>query len=286
MATKMTPKDAILKQQKTWATGRGQAPSSQGYLPDLASNLFQPLSPAANSAFLQGNGGEIMDQPRRNGRPGRPAKMRALHSSAALAVNVFDYWTTREKAALAKSLGLKWKVMSIGFEARYGTGLPGIPPNLDLELGLADKSVVAVESKFTEWLTPRSKRLKPFKEKSYRNGTSHWAARQLPQCQELAEGLHAARVCYQYLDAEQLLKHALGLATQRGDKFSLLYLYFEFNGTAGAKHGAELSDFARRLDPHLHFRAMSYQQLFEGLKRFAGPDHGEYVGYLGERYFR
>jgi restriction endonuclease-like protein len=278
-------KATIVRQQKAWASRQGFVPDARGYLPELKSNLFSPLSDVALAAFQGGAGQELADGPARGKKPGRPAKMRALHSSSALVVNVFDYWTPRDKAALAKSLGLKWKVTSIGYEAKPMTGLPGIPPNLDLELVLSDGTVVAVESKFTEWLTRKRGDGERFKAKYFANGSLHWAQRKLPGCQKLAEELNSKQCHYEFLDAPQLLKHALGLATQRGDKFSLLYLYFDFSGTPATTHKAELSDFSRRLDPHLRFRAMSYQQLFDGLKRYAGSDHSSYLGYLGDRYF-
>jgi hypothetical protein len=278
-------KAAIVSQQRAWATGQGHVSDGRGYLADLQSNLFAQMSDVARAAFERGAGGELKDVPAKGRRVGRPAKMRALYSSSALVVNVFDYWVARDKALLTKALGLHWKIASIGFEAKHATGLPGIPPNLDLELGLADKSVVAVESKFTEWLTRKRANGTPFKEKYFANGRSHWAACKLPECQKLAGELNSKKSRYEYLDASQLLKHALGLATGGGNKVSLLYLYFDFGGPAGTKHQAELKDFSGRVDRQLGFRALTYQELFGKLKQYAGSDHAAYLAYLGGRYF-
>jgi hypothetical protein len=158
-------------------------------------------------------------------------------------------------------------------------------PNLDLELVLKDGSVVAIESKFTEWLTPQPKNGKAFQSKYFTAGKLHWTARGLPGCQTLAEGLDRGKKSYRYLHAGQLLKHALGLAAHHGDKFSLLYLYFDSTGPEAERHRTELADFSEYLDRHIRFSAMTYQQLFGNLRRLAGPDHEPYLAYLGERYF-
>ena len=281
----VTARSAILRGQRAWATRRGHAPDRRGYLPHVALNLYSSLSEQARSAFERGAGGETTDCPARGGRRGRPAKMRALHSSSALVVNVFDYWTPRDKAILSKSLGLHRKVDTVAFEAQRETGLPGTPPNLDLELVLKDGSVVAIESKFTEWLTPQPKNGKAFQSKYFTAGKLHWTARGLPGCQTLAEGLDRGKKSYRYLHAGQLLKHALGLAAHHGDKFSLLYLYFDTTGAEAERHRAELADFSEHLDRQIRFSAMTYQQLFGNLRRLAGPDHEPYLAYLGERYF-
>jgi hypothetical protein len=279
-------KAAILRDQRAWARRQGHAPDRRGYLADLKLNLFSTLSDAALAAFQASAGGELIDVPKKGRRAARPAKMRALDSSAALAVNVFDYWTPRDKAVLTKALGLHWKIASIGFEAKHPTDLPGIPPNLDLELVLANGLVVGVESEFTEWLARKRANGTPFKGNYFANGRSPWGDLKLPGCQKLVRDLSSKACRYEYLDAAQLLKHALGLAARKGDKFSLLYLYFDFGGTAGTKHQAELKDFAARLDPCIGFRALSYQQLFPALKRYAGSEHGAYLAYLEDRYFR
>lgn len=45
---------------------------------------------------------------------------------------------------------------------------------------------------------------------------------------------------FRYLDAAQLLKHALGLATQLGDGFSLFYIYYDWPGKALNVHRDEV----------------------------------------------
>ena len=83
----------------------------------------------------------------------RPAKMKALHSSSALAVNFFDLWTGRDPDPLKKALNLDKEILDIQFERQYPTGLAGNPPNLDVALDLEGGLTLAIESKFSEWLT-------------------------------------------------------------------------------------------------------------------------------------
>ena len=82
-----------------WATARGLSPAENGYLPTYQDNLFHQLSETALASFARGSGNELVDA------AGRPAKMRALHSSSALAVNVFDYFAPTPDKAL-HALGL------------------------------------------------------------------------------------------------------------------------------------------------------------------------------------
>src|SRR6266436_734830 len=124
----MSSRNAILKLQRAWALTAGRLVDARGYVPTIQENLRQPLSPGTERALTQGSGSELRET--RN----RPAKMRALHSSAALVVNIFDYWTLRDKAPLAAALGLEEQIISIEFEAQFPTHLDGKPPNLDLAI--------------------------------------------------------------------------------------------------------------------------------------------------------
>ena len=74
-------------------------------------------------------------------------KLCAAHSSAALVINTFGRWRTEpESLRIAGVSGFR----NIQFEMTFPTGLGGTPPHLDL---FADgDSIVAVESKCTEWM--------------------------------------------------------------------------------------------------------------------------------------
>jgi hypothetical protein len=214
-----------------------------------------------------------------------PAKMRALHSSAALAVNVFDYWTDRPKEPLWRALSIK-DATDFLFEEEFETGLPGTPPTLDLAVRRPDGASVGVESKFTEWLTRRPKNEEPLKQKYFDGGCRRWEDVGLPRCQELAESLHTAGTRYEYLHAAQLLKHCLGLATQQlKTRVALLYLFYDAPGKESATHHSESRAFGDAIAEDLDFSVLTYQDLFRRLCRERTCDSSEYLDYLAERYF-
>lgn len=275
----MTSRRQLLRQQRSWARARNVAVNDDGYLDGIEANLRQPLSAAALAAFNEGGGSELF------GRGSAPAKMRALHSSAALAVNVFDHWRPQDAAPLLRALGIDEVLASPPrFEAQFPTGLPGTPPNLDVALTLASGTVVGIESKFTEWLTPKRASRPAFKDKYFENGIERWASNGLPRCQALAADLASGAAFFRHLDAAQLLKHALGLAAQHGDRFALYYLYYDVPCPASTVHAEEVGRFDERVGGELGFKAMTYQDLYRKLADAPGVE-AEYVDYLGERYF-
>jgi hypothetical protein len=273
----MSSKTDLLLQQRNWAESHGLAPDARGYLPDVASNLLRPLNAKTESAFEKGSGSELRDT------HSRPAKMKALHSSSALAVNVFDSWVDQDKVSIQKVLQVDSKILSISFEEQFPTGLTGNPPNLDVALQLAGGSVIGIESKFSEWLTPKSASKEPFKPKYFPAGAQLWAERGLPASQELAEQMNSGVTRFRYLDTPQLLKHALGMATQLGDQFSLYYTYLDWPGKEADIHSEEINRFTSIVGAELGFRAFTYQQLYKSLQSEQGVDRG-YLDYLGARY--
>jgi hypothetical protein len=273
----MSSKTELLQHQRNWAESYGLKPDARGYLTDVASNLLRPIDSKTRSAFENGSGSELRDTPT------RPAKMKALHSSSALAVNVFDSWVSRDKSALQTALQLDRDILSVSFEAQFPTGLTGNPPNLDVTLELADGFVIGIESKFSEWLTPKPVSKEPFKSKYFPQGIRLWEEKGLPVCQELAEQMNSGATRFRYLDAAQLLKHALGMATQLGDKFSLYYMYLELPGKESNIHIEEVSQFASCLGAELGFKAITYQQLLSSLQHEQGADL-DYLNYLRKRY--
>jgi hypothetical protein len=273
----MSSKTELLQHQRNWAESYGLKPDARGYLTDVASNLLRPIDSKTRSAFENGSGSELRDSPT------RPAKMKALHSSSALAVNVFDSWVSRDKSALQTALQLDRDILSVSFEAQFPTGLTGNPPNLDVTLELADGFVIGIESKFSEWLTPKPVSKEPFKSKYFPQGIRLWEEKGLPVSQELAEQMNSGATRFRYLDAAQLLKHALGMATQLGDKFSLYYMYLELPGKESNIHIEEVSQFASCLGAELGFKAITYQQLLSSLQHEQGADL-DYLNYLRKRY--
>lgn len=252
-------------------------PDNQGYLDTAEANLFRPMKESATQGLSQGSGSELSGT--KNGR----AKIHAAHSSSALALNVFDYFTDHDRAVLSKALGITTGISSLAFEGQYPTGLGGTPPHLDVVLKLDDGSTIAIESKFTEWMDATAGRSE-FSESYFPEGKSLWTLRALPQSQRLANLIQSGEERFVHLDANQLLKHALGLANQLGQNFELHYLYFDAPGIESEKHSAEVDRFKSYVGDELRFKAISYQQLFQSLSTDSKLDK-QYLDYLSRRYF-
>jgi len=271
----------VLRRQRRWAARAGLVADNRGFLEGVDANLRRPLSAVARADFASGGRSELRP------RGSRPAKMQALHSSAALVANVFDHWSDRDARPLLDALGIAAGLRDerpIRFEAQFPTGLRGNSPNLDVALWLDTGRVVGIESKFTEWLTPKPAGRPAFKDKYFEDDASLWRDRGLPACQWLAVDLQCGAERFRYLDAAQLLKHGLGLATQMQQQFALGYVYYDVPGAAGSAHRAEVERFAERVGAELGFRVWSYQALYAGLAATGGVD-ASYLAYLAARYF-
>lgn len=275
----------INRQQNQWAATLPRDPHHAQYLRSVLDNLFnRRLHPATQADFQQGDGSELNDGDSSWGKM-RPAKMRALASSSALAVNIFDAWRDADKAALSGALGLPAPIARLQFEFKPDN-YPVKPrsPNLDLLLELVDGRLVGVEAKFTE----------PYRSDAQHRPLSHrylpeknrlWISAGLPGAQALAEAPSTDR----HLDAPQLLKHLLGLASMRTPHRAdaLLYLWFDTGRDDAKKHAAEVNRFASHVAGDVvQFLSVTYQQVFARLGN-AEPRPGwwEYVEgrYLGAK---
>jgi hypothetical protein len=279
MTYNLPAKAAVLQRQIAWANHAGKEISKQGYLSSIDANLLQPLSTSAIKGFGKGSGSEMRDTDT------RPAKIKALHSSAALAVNVFDYWTVRNRAPLAVALGLSSAICGIEFESQFPTDLGGNPPNLDVVLRLDSGAIIAIESKFTEWMTAKSPAKEAFRPAYFPQSEGVWVQRGLVRCQQLAQAISEGREQFRWLDVPQLLKHALGLASDEPRPFSLQYIYFDTEGPEGIAHREEIERFSGAVDQKIEFQARSYQALVSEIVKHCGAADADYVAYLQNRYF-
>lgn len=265
---------AIDNAQRRWA--RDRHPDNKGYFGTVTENLFQPLHRLTEAEFLDGDGSELKD-----GRS-RPAKMRALSSSSALAVNFFDAWRTSEEDTLAAALELPGRVSNLAFEYKP-RGYPVRPrsPNLDLLLRLENGDTVGVESKFSE----------PFRSddghgvlsnRYFPVGTHLWEVADLQGAQTLAESLRPQWV---HLDGAQLLKHMLGLAWESENPTTLLYLWYDTGLPDAEAHRCEIESFSQAVNGgRVTFRAATYQGAFERLRGSPVPS-ARWLEYVGSRYF-
>ena len=179
--------------------GGQDALGPDGYAVTLESNLLYPMSPAIKAAFATGAGREL------------DSKMRAPHSSSALALNTFSPWLDHPEHL--ELVGVR-SFKKIAFEKEYPTGLRGRQPHLDL-VAEATEDVVAVESKCLEYLEPKVPHFAP----SYQTfadvyGTRSWFSY---VTERVTSSLH--------LNIAQLVKHWLGLSRAHQDRrVTLLYV--------------------------------------------------------------
>jgi hypothetical protein len=296
-----SPRKELERQQRRWADSAGVEHDARGFVRDFAANLRVPMSAATRAAFARGS--ELTP------RGTRPARIAALHSSAALVANVFDHWSARDVAPLVAALGLGADAATLFFEEPLATGVEGDPPTSDVVLRCGLGRVVAIESKFGEWLVRRASNRADLKPKYFPAGRALWREAGLPACQVLAEDLRDGRERFKHLHAAQLLKHALGLARAAGGapearavaeprevaeprgaaeprgSHELRYLYYEWPREPAPAHRAELERFARRVGAEIAFSASTYQDLYRALAADARVDRA-YLEYLRARYFR
>jgi hypothetical protein len=238
----------------------------RGYAPRWQDNLMPGLPLAEIERDLGAGAGRELD-----------GKLRAAHSSAALAVNAFGPWRSDPGGvSLADLTGFQ----TMRFEAACPTGLGGTPPHLDL---LArGEGIVAVESKCTEWMTTTDARFSPSYDRLRgSHGHSLWF--------ELVGQLRLEPRQYRFIDAAQLVKHALGLLTCYGTReVRLVYLYWEPSNAADwpecRLHRAEADDLADRVKgSSVRLFPLSYNELWSQWATLRTPSH---VPYLQARYHR
>ena len=281
MMTDETGRDRIRRLQRQWAEARGLAVDAKDNLADYRQNLRTSLSKRAVDAFSIGATAELVDSAN-----GGPAKMRALYSSSALAVNVFDYWLSHDAGVLLRALRGDGKPMSLEFEAPLRTGY-GTPPQLDVLIRLSGGGLVGIESKFTDWMTKKSKqaeKLSPYFQVD--GSSSYWSRAGLAASHQLAKSILDRPDTFEVLEVPQLLKHALGLHKAAGQKsWRLIYLYYAGSGDIAQTHDDELARFMAAVGNEVHFSVMTYQALFASIESMPNDVDHEYVAYLRERYF-
>jgi len=277
----------LLERQVLWARRHGFAlQGSAGdrgqpaYTSTLEENLFEPLSEEARREYEQGQGQEL----RQN--------MRAVHSSSALACNLFHYWKSRgQSVPIAEACGLPGdNAVSIRFEAQHpiadelDRSVFPYDPNPDVEFLYAPGQKVkaaAVECKFGE---PYGTRGHGGIKRAYLEQPNLWEG--LPHCCDLATRLSPDDAEFRHLHAAQLLKHLLGFKHAYGlGRFILAYLWYDVPGGEGWQHRQEVERFAGIVrQDGIDFRAVTYQEVFLHLARHRRDGNAAHVDYLAERY--
>jgi len=277
--------DHICQRQRMWAKGcsgiqldpkRPQHDLRQ-YTSRLGENLFQPLNQATLNEFKNADGNELT------------TKMRALHSSSAVCVNVFDYWRSQAdltpiaQACRRSPHGLT----QLRFEQKLTIDNSfARAPNIDLLMeytGRKDLQAVGVESKFGEPYggSHTGMSAKYLKLPALWRGWTH--------TEQLAQEISPKDGRFRRLHAAQLIKHALGLRKTYGRSgFVLLYLWTDAPCQAADVHRAEIADFASVVQQdNIRFRAITYQEVISRLLKdpaMRQPSHADYLAYISARY--
>ena len=266
-------KRAILDAQASWAAGKPGI--EDGYFATPKMNMPW-LTDGIRGEIAEGDGGEFSEKASK-------AKIAALHSSSALGVNFFGYWHGRDWPELAEVLEISQPLGNPRFERKFPTGIGPKSPNLDIVLSGA-KELVAIESKFTEWLGMSGR--KPLRETYLADKDGLWKRVGLPMAQRVAE-TYLEGPGFSMLDVPQLLKHLLGLATQNSSgNWRLKLVWFGPPSDAALEMKEEISRFRNMLGRESsRFSDVTYQDLWAALKPKLGKRHPEYVAYLSARYF-
>jgi hypothetical protein len=281
----------IKSKQQNWADRKGfvrvgstiDGRGEKNYLKEINDNLFQPITDITKQQYNSGDGNETTDTDK------NLAKMKALHSSAAIVVNLFQYWQNRQDINnLAYACGLCRKSNQSANKIVFEEKLPILPqkesktmPNIDIVVRNTDKTCYAIESKFTEPYQGRE--LSGMSEK-YFNSKNIWKG--IPETKKLAEEIKPNDAKYKVLHAAQLIKHILGLKKKYGKSgFRLLYLWYDVIGIEGVEHRMEIEQFAKTVKKDgIKFSHITYQEVIAKLSREFYDENKNYVDYLTDRY--
>jgi len=269
--------DYIIHCQLEWAR-RESIPLEGNYTMKVEDNIFRgELHPETRKAYERGKGHEL---------EGKPAHMKALRSSSALVVNVFDYWQCQSRIQdIARCCGAEGALTGIEFEKTHPVrGFERTPPHLDVEF--AGLIPLAIESKFTETYQRTTRRpLAKTRLDAYLKHDDIWDG--TPKLNNLARNIvqqSSGRTEFQYLDVPQLIKHILGLNCCYSSGFSLLYLWYKIDSKEATEHEENLARFSDWIKGEINFQTMTYQELFDKIKCISNVDSA-YLKYLEQRYF-
>ncbi|MBE3144925.1 MAG: hypothetical protein IMZ61_13570 [Planctomycetes bacterium] len=255
----------------------------KAYTATLEQNLFRALSPEALSEYGSGKGGELA------ANEAGIRKMQAVHSSAALTVNLFQYW--REIGYLAPLLKALDQPDEPLAKITYERKLPiddmvnrrafPVDPHIDVMIACPTSST-AIECKFTEaYSSYKHAGIKP----AYMELENLWQA--IPECKRLAQSICPSDAEFPHLHPAQLLKHILGLKHAHKNKsdFRLIYLWYHAPSNAGDAHRKEIERFSDIVKSDgIAFKAFTFQEVIFRLAENHQPEHREYIHYLTERY--
>lgn len=277
----------IYAKQRDWAAGqqiRVVDRSSRNlsgpllYTELVDDNLFQPLGLSATDDFVGGQGDELAQ------------KLRALHSSSAIAVNAFHYWQQSDEiGTLARIMSWPANAKGLRFEYKFDKppDIPGYRPNVDVAILYPDGSeipFIGIESKFVEPYRDRPSTLKS----AYLLSTV-WDRFEMPALRSLARLLEQSandtKRPFKHLNAAQLLRHLVAMCHHAdGKNFQLGYFWYDVAQEEGNVHRAEIDQFKSiAADDGISFFTCSYQEFLVRVVSQCSSKQ-DYVKYLTNRY--
>lgn len=272
------------KRNKLSLSGSNGANGLHIYAGTVNQNLYEPLTAEHYKQFEKGDGGELIDTSL------RPAKMKALHSSSAIGVNIFQYWDKIKKVdQIAYCSGLCNKANKtsekIIFERKFKIDSAfSYDPNIDVVIENSSQSsfkIYAIECKFSE---PYGSYLHSGIDNKYLKIKSLWG--NIPNIYALAKSISPDDKHFKYLHPAQLIKHVLGLKKEYGKKaFRLLYLWYDVHGEESYIHRQEIERFTEiaQMDS-VKFSSISYQKLISNLAHNFYDGNEKYINYIADRY--
>jgi hypothetical protein len=278
MKPEMTFK-AIIEQQKAWATNEGfrfeNSGKRNGYTYSLADNLFyKNLSVRTLDEYMAGQGQELKSH------------MRALFSSSALVVNIFENWRqTQRISEVARECGASLGMTDMEFEKKHKIANLGTP-TLDIEFSAENFKPFAIEAKFIEPYWRTTQRNKTNLDKYLKQVRLWEGLQKFSQLAGEVFGQEGKQTRWKHLDVPQLIKHVLGLSyCYKPNGFTLLYLWFDCDTEESREHRQEIRNFYDFINGEIDFRSMRYQELFANIKGLPDVDN-KYLEYLNKRYFK
>jgi len=254
----------------------------RNYTMTIEANLFGGiLDVDVRGAFKAGAGGELN---------GEICSLQAMHSSAAMTVNVFQHWLINKNyAQIAKLLSIpSTNIGSLALERK----LPVCDdprshgfkesPHLDACFENRQGERVGVECKLHEPFDRESHALLP---KAYLALPELWS--DIPNWRAIAIKLTESNLDFRRLGPSQLVKHVLGLKFgRRAQDIRLIYFYFDGSGRENTEHLNEIERFRDLVaaDP-IRFQPISIQEFIAKAGQELDESHIEYVKYLSDRYF-
>lgn len=285
--------DFIKVKQSAWARRKGYKPvaraipdsGEKNFLPDLTDNLYKPSGKAISYNQLKyGN--------YRNDTEVRLADLKCLHSSAALAFNLFQYWLGKDIRQLLIALRQIRKdnkayhdIETIEYEKRFEISDDKtkfrVAQNIDVFISISSIGLLAVESRLAE---PYYSGTPEGLSQDYVNEASFW--KNLPHLRELTKQISPKNRIFQHFNAAQTIKHILGLQKAcRKRPFCLLYLWYEVPGESGINHRKEIEKFAKiAKKDKVKFRHATYQEIIMKLMKECYEENKDYLDYLTDRY--